>query len=58
MTDNVIKFKPPFKENPAVDELINEIVRTVYSFEGRLSIAEALGAIEIATRRLEEEMGV
>jgi hypothetical protein len=55
MIDNIMK--PEFKvNNPPESRLVQEIKNTIYSFEGQMSIASALGCIEIAKFDIEMEL--
>jgi len=47
MTDNVIKFTPNKRLNPQVEELLDELKKTVYKYAGQVSLAEVFGCIEI-----------
>lgn len=49
---NVVKFRP---RNFAADELQQAVLDTVYSFVGRVSLAEAVGALELIKQFLIED---
>ena len=55
MDDNIVQgyFN---RKNIYPDLLVQEIIDIIYSYSGKMSISEALGALEIAKYRISQEL--
>ena len=51
VTDNV---KPGGFKRQHLDQMVDEILDLVYSYAGRISVAEAVGVLEICKRQIME----
>jgi hypothetical protein len=56
MENNIIKFVKPHVPNEACNELVAQLKDVVYSFAGRMDIAQTFGVLEIVKQDLIREL--